>query len=146
MVKNLPAMQKTQVWSLGREDPLEKGMAIHSNTLAWRISWTEEPGGLQSVGLQRVRHDWVTNTTLCLFISRTPLYIREINFFYNRVVNILSSEFFVFDLTVFGPWNLKKLCVREYIKYFIDSRFWVIWMLSPLPPWVYIWKSTRFLL
>ena len=56
MVKNLPAMQETQVGSLGQED-LEKGMAIHSNILAWRIPWTEEPGGLQSMGLQRVGHD-----------------------------------------------------------------------------------------
>ena len=45
-VKNLPAMQKTQVWSMGWEDPLEKGMATHSSILAWRIPWTEEPGGL----------------------------------------------------------------------------------------------------
>ena len=60
MVKNLPAMQETQVWSLGREDPLEKGMATYSSILAWRISWTEEPGGLESMGLQRVGHDWAT--------------------------------------------------------------------------------------
>ena len=52
MVKNLPAMQETQVGSLGWEDPLEKGMATHSNILAWRILCTEEPGGLQSMGLQ----------------------------------------------------------------------------------------------
>ena len=57
MVKNLPAMQETQVQSLGWEDPLEKGMATHSSILAWRIPWTEEPGGLQSTGLQRVGHD-----------------------------------------------------------------------------------------
>ena len=57
MVKNLPAMQETQVQSLGWEDPLEKGMATHSSILAWRIPWTEEPGGLQSLSLQRVRHD-----------------------------------------------------------------------------------------
>ena len=53
LVKNLPAMQETQVLSLGREDPLEKGMATHSSILAWRIPQTEEPGGLQSTGLQR---------------------------------------------------------------------------------------------
>ena len=53
MAKNPPAMQKTQVQSLGREDPLEKGMATHSSILAWRIPWTEEPGELQSMGLQR---------------------------------------------------------------------------------------------
>ena len=50
-------MQETQVQSLGQEDPLEKGMATHSSILAWRIPQTEEPGGLQSMGLQRVRHD-----------------------------------------------------------------------------------------
>ena len=55
--KNLPAMQETWVRPVGQEDPLEKGMATHSSTLAWRIPWTEEPGGLQSMGLERVRHD-----------------------------------------------------------------------------------------
>ena len=57
MVKNLPAMQETRVPSLGQEDLLEKGMATHSRILAWRIPWTEQPGGLQSMGLQRVRYD-----------------------------------------------------------------------------------------
>ena len=61
-VKNLPAMQEAWVWSLGQEDPLEEGMATHSSTLAWKIAWTEKPGGLQSRGLHRVRHNWVTNT------------------------------------------------------------------------------------
>ena len=56
MVKNQPAMQETWVRFLGRDDPLEKGMATHSNILAWRIPWTEEPGGLQSMGWQRVGH------------------------------------------------------------------------------------------
>ena len=57
MVKNLPAMQETQIQSLSGEGPLEKGMATHSSILAWRIQWTEEPGGLQSLELQRVRHN-----------------------------------------------------------------------------------------
>ena len=57
VVKTLPAMWKTWVQSLGREDLLEEDMATHSSILAWRIPWTEEPGGLQSRGLQRVRHD-----------------------------------------------------------------------------------------
>ena len=57
MVKNLPAMQETWVRSLGWENPLEKGMATHSSILAWGISWTEEPGGLQSMGLQKVGRD-----------------------------------------------------------------------------------------
>ena len=56
MVKNLPAVQETQVQSLGREDPLEKGMATHSSVLAWEIPWTEETGGLQSLRLKRIEH------------------------------------------------------------------------------------------
>ena len=57
MVKNLPVMQEMQVQSLGWEDPLEKGMAIHFSILAWRIPWTEEPGELQSMESPRVRQD-----------------------------------------------------------------------------------------
>ena len=57
VVKNLPAMQETQVQSLGREDPVEEGMANHSSTVAWRIPWTEEPGRLQSMVSHRVRHN-----------------------------------------------------------------------------------------
>ena len=57
MVKNLPATWETWVQSLGLEDPLQKEMATHSSILAWRIPWTEEPGGLQSVGSQRIGHD-----------------------------------------------------------------------------------------
>ena len=69
--KNLPAMQETQeawVRSLGQEDPLEEGMAVHFSILAWRIPWTEEPGGLQSTGSQRVRHDWSDTRTLNFLI------------------------------------------------------------------------------
>ena len=63
IVKNLPATWETWVQFLGQEDPLEKGLATHSSTLAWRIPRTMEPGGLQSRGSQRVGHDWVSNTT-----------------------------------------------------------------------------------
>ena len=68
MVKNLPALQETWVWSLNQENTLEKGMATHSSTLAWRIQWTEEPGRLQSTRSQRLGHSWATNT--CWNISR----------------------------------------------------------------------------
>ena len=68
MVKNLPAMPETWVLSQGWEDPLKKGMATHSSILAWIILWTEEPGRLQSMGSQRVRHDWAT------FIHFTSLH------------------------------------------------------------------------
>ena len=57
MGKNLPAKQETRLWSWRHEDPLEKEMATHSSILAWEIPWTEKPGGLQSMGLQRVRHN-----------------------------------------------------------------------------------------
>ena len=57
LAENPPAMQETQVQPLGGEDPLEREMATHSSTLAWKIPWMEEPGGLQSMGLQRVGHD-----------------------------------------------------------------------------------------
>ena len=66
MEKNLPAMQETRVQSLDQENPLEKEMATHSCILAWRIPWTEEPGGLQSMGLQ-VKHNWATFTSLYIY-------------------------------------------------------------------------------
>ena len=66
MVRCLPTMRETRVWSLGWEDPLKKEMATHSSTLAWKIPWTEERGRLQSMGSQRVRHDWATSLGLGL--------------------------------------------------------------------------------
>ena len=72
MVKCLPAMRETRVQSLDWEDPLEKEMATHSSTHAWKIPWMEKPGGLQSMGLQRVGHNWATShspwTSIFLFI------------------------------------------------------------------------------
>ena len=62
-------MQETQVQSLGGEDPLNKEMATHSNIIAWKIPWTEEPGRLQSMGSQRVRHDWACTHARCQFLT-----------------------------------------------------------------------------
>ena len=73
MVKNLPGMQDTRVQSLGREDPLEKEMATHSCILAWRIPWSEEPCGLQSMGSQSVRQDWPTFT----YLSTKGIYYKK---------------------------------------------------------------------
>ena len=67
-VKRLSTMQETRVQSLGWEDPLEKEKAIHSSTIAWKIPWTQEPGRLQSMGSQRVRHDWATSLSLFTFL------------------------------------------------------------------------------
>ena len=82
MIRNLPAMWETQVWSMGWEDPLEKGMATHSRILAWRIPGTEEPAELQSMGLQKVRHDWATNThrVILLYAVYTHLCIIFISY------------------------------------------------------------------
>ena len=94
MVKNLPAVWETWVWSLGREDPLEEGMASHCSILAWRIPWTEEPGGLQSTGSQRVGHSWEINyqhwvtamcQQLCLFIHITLTTSNDIALRGNRI-------------------------------------------------------------
>ena len=69
MVKNLPAVQETWVQSLGWEEPLEKGMAAHSSIVIWKIPWTEEPGGIQSTGSQRVGQDRVTEHSINFYTS-----------------------------------------------------------------------------
>ena len=81
-LKRLPAMQETQVRSLGWEDPLEKEVATHSSILAWRIPWMEEPGGLQFTGSQRVGHDWATSLSLSLSAIRvmSSSYLRLLLF------------------------------------------------------------------
>ena len=73
MIKNLPAKQEMQILSLGWENPLEKEMATHTSILAWRIPWTEEPGGLRSIGSQRVRHNLMTKQqTMLDYYNRHP--------------------------------------------------------------------------
>ena len=92
VVKNLPTVQETGIQSLHQEEPLEKGMATRSSTLAWRIPWTEEPGRLQSMGSPRVGHDWVTDTWLdnSLCWSAVIVFISKIFFFSTNL-----SDFFV---------------------------------------------------
>ena len=104
-VKNLPAVQETRAQSLDREDPLEKGMATHSSILAWRILWTEEPGGLQSMESQRIRHDRATYThthhRYCvIFLLGVPHNIGEtwsdkeflLNLFYVNIYTLLHRQ------------------------------------------------------
>ena len=80
-------MLETWVRSLGGEDPLEKEMAIYSSTIAWKIPWTEEPGRLQSMGLQRVRHDWATSPYLTLTVSTfLPLFICSVILLFQKNV------------------------------------------------------------
>ena len=99
MVKNLPAMQETYIWSLGQEDPLEKGMATHSSILAWRIPWTEELGLLQSMELQTVGHDWVANTfTLVICNGKNP----------KKYIILLLAQFFPFQ--PHWPFDVFETC------------------------------------
>ena len=79
-VKNLPAMQETQVQSLGLEDPLEKGMKTHSSILPWRIPWTEEPDRLPSMALKRVGHDCSTFNTFTFLLCASAVVFSQLKF------------------------------------------------------------------
>ena len=130
-IKSLPAVQETQVQSLGCEDPLEKEMATHSSILAWKILWREESGRLQSMGLQRIKQDRATSLSLSLSrlilnvrthslysgfslysvlpLHTKKLYIRGINdfprfHFRNTYIYIIEISYFVF---MFCSWNVK---------------------------------------
>ena len=83
---------ETQVWSLGREDPLEEGMATHSSIWAWRIPWRKEAGGLQSIVLHRVRHNWIALARTCTQVVKSGL---------GRETNLGDSMVLQFN----DPWN-----------------------------------------
>ena len=94
VVKNPLVMQETWVRSLGGEDPLEKNMATHSSVVAWRILWTEEPGGLQALRSQRVRHDWSngTRTQACMSVTSIKLEKRIKQKSTGKISNWLNSH------------------------------------------------------
>ena len=96
-VKNPPTMQETWVWSLGWEDPLEKAMAPHSSTLAWKIPWTEDLGRLQSMGLQRVGHDWAAS--LSQWWHNAKLFPYK---------SVYLQTHSIFHLVLTAPLNLEK--------------------------------------
>ena len=124
--KNLSAMQKTWFWSLGQEDPLEKGMATHSNILVWRIPWIEKPVG--STGSQRVGQDWVTNT-FTFFITHILYSI------YESCCSVVQSW-----LTVWDPMDcsMPGFPVLHYLSEFAQTHVhWVndaIQLSHPLSP------------
>ena len=126
MIKNLPAIQKTWVQSLGQQDPLEKGMATHSSIIAQRIAWTEEPGGPQSTGLQRVRHDWMTNTCTSLHIC----CICNIHLLYPFVcwwTLTLFLKSWLQWITLQGTWGCR------YLSKTLISFLW----------WAYVWSHLQ---
>ena len=115
MVKNLPAMQETWVWSLGQEDPLEKGMEPHSSILAWWILWTEEPGGLQSMGLQREGQDSTTTkythpSTLSHWVLMRP-FLRSPGNWVSPTTGLTSIFVITLDLDL--GWSY---CPHLYIR------------------------------
>ena len=99
-------MRETWVWSLGQEDPLEKEMAPHSGILAWRIPWLEEPGGLQSTGLQRVGHNWASSLSL-FTLSKYLVYI----------INAFVSDFHSTQQHIahksFGDMKIRRMCLKK---------------------------------
>ena len=108
-LRRLPAMQETRVRSLGREDPLVKEMATHSSTLAWRIPWREEPGGLQSMGSQRVGHDWATSL---FHFHQAMTYI----IFCNSVTSSLKLFSFSFMRSWETHWNYLEI-ILSYLNW-----------------------------
>ena len=136
-VKRLPAMQETQVRSLDWEDPLEKEMATHSSILAWKIPWTEETGRLQSMGSQRVRHDWATSLSggtvvknlradvgdlgLIPGSGRSPEVGNENPFQYSCLGNPLDTgaNYYLWECYSINLWG------REHILIYLKMRtFW----------------------
>ena len=102
MVKCLSAMQDTWVWSLGWEGPLEKEMAAHSSSLAWKIPWMEEPGRLQSMGLQRVRHDWVIPLSLLEGVDRNGILNCDGHIF--KISNAEHGHMMFSHFYIFAPF------------------------------------------
>ena len=131
-VKNQPAVQETWVQSMGWEDPLEKGMTTHSSILAWRIPWTEEPGRLESMGSQRVLHDWAINTHTTPLILGLGGWTGEGTEVLLAAVTICSDfkaqeeemchYFSLFPFYL--PWsNGARCCDLRFFKYLVLSCF-----------------------
>ena len=113
----LPAMQETGVRSLCQEDSLEEEMAAHPSILAWRIPWTEEPGGLQSMGSQRVGHDWVTNTFTSLSPSNQHWFSGQ-----GGLLEIVQKNLGV--LMASGNWTMhNSSLLNKSLPFLVNSTF-----------------------
>ena len=119
-------MQETCIRYLGWEDPIEKGMAIYSSLLAWRIPWTEEPGGLQSVGSQRVGCDWATNTTTTTTTVNLSMHI--LKFFFCFVICFYQFDVTVVEIRKIGEeFSFLPFCTLTFLKlsFFIRIIFYL---------------------
>ena len=123
-------MQETRVSSLGQEDPLEKGMATHSSVLAWRTPQTEEPGGLQSMGSQRIRHDWATNTF-------TFFHGNSILVFWGTSIlsSIVAAPIYIPTNSVGRFPTLLTLSSIYYLWTIWWQSFWLVWDGKSLQLW-----------
>ena len=146
--KNPPAIQEMQVRSLGWEDPLEKGMATHSSILAWRIPWTEKPGG--SMGFQRVRHNRVTNALICRNSHQGGIWNLGHLIFKKYLLFVLTAlgvGFFFFNCGLWGlapwpgieprspalgAWSLSQWTTREVLGHFLFTLY-LLSCFSPKP-------------
>ena len=140
-------MWETQVRSLGQEVPLEKEMATHSSTLAWRNPWREEPGGLQSMGLQKVGHDWVISMYSChLFVISSasvgsipflPFIVLIFAWNFPLVSLVFLKSSLVFPILLFSSISLHWLLRKAFLSLLVilwNSAFkWVHLLFSPLP-------------
>ena len=134
-LKHLPAMQETWVQSLGQEDSLEKEMAIHSSTIAWKIPWTQEPGRLQSMGLQRVGHDWATSLSLS-----------SIFYGLNRVFPYRSSTMTLlfFFISHLPPFSFLGRFMYLTTKIFAwQSILLLIWFILLGHAWLHAWPLAK---
>ena len=114
--KHLSAMWETRVRSLGWEDPLEKEMVTHSNTLAWKIPWTEEPGRLQSKGSQRVRHDWATSLGIIWHLNL------KLN---SNFPPLFSLRFYSFTETHLNVWEKIHRMLYDHLFLHIKIMLWI---------------------
>ena len=139
-LKRLPPMRETWVRSLGRKDPLEKEMATHSSILAWRIPWTEEPGRLQSTGLQRVGHEWATSPISYLillnyiFISRIHKWIAFIKYINKDITVIVHCSVCQSCLILCNPMDCSTpgFPILHYLPEFAQNH--VHWVNDTIQP------------
>ena len=109
--------QEMRVWTLGQKDPLEEGMATHSSVLAWRIPWTEEPGGLQSIVLQRVGHDW--SDLACMGSGRNEeVLVKGLKTSSYKFWDLMHSMVIIVNNNVLRSWKL----LREYILNVLTTK------------------------
>ena len=117
-------MRETQVWSLGWEDPLEKAMATHSSTLAWKIPWTEERRRLQSMGWQRIGHDWATSLSLCMKCSLgISNFLEEISSLSHSVVFLDVIALVAEEGFLISPCYSLEPCIQMGISFLFCFAF-----------------------